>query len=156
MSVVMERPSVAHESAPGRYIDNVSSIEHFVDRLMTIHHGERLGYYEALADCGPLTYVDLAIHVGISQSAAREWLDAQVALLAERVRPEDLPFVVPREARSRYVGTGYVEDLARTLGGTYVAGAADVGIVASLDELAGPDFDPGAVDPRVRVERGSS
>jgi hypothetical protein len=76
--------------------------------------------------------------------------DAQVTLLAERVRAEDLPFVVPREARSRYVGTGYVEDLAHTLGGAYVAGAADVGIVASLDELAGPDFDPAAADPQVR------
>ena len=76
--------------------------------------------------------------------------DAQLTLLAERVRAEDLPFVVPLEARSRYVGTGYVRDLARVVGGTYTAAATDVGIVASLDELAGPEFDPGAVDPRVR------
>jgi hypothetical protein len=76
--------------------------------------------------------------------------DAQVSLLAERVRAEDLPFVVPQEARSRYVGTGYVRQLADVLGGRYVADAPDVGIVASLDELAGPDFDPAAVDPRVR------
>jgi hypothetical protein len=76
--------------------------------------------------------------------------DAQVSLLAERVRAEDLPFVVPREARSSYVGTGYVRDLAVTLGGSYVADAPDVGILASLDELAGPDFDPAAVDQRVR------
>jgi hypothetical protein len=76
--------------------------------------------------------------------------DAQVSLLAERVRAEDLPFVVAREARSRYVGTGYVRQLAEVLGGGYVADAPDVGIVASLDELAGPDFDPAAVDPRVR------
>src|SRR6478752_2291241 len=76
--------------------------------------------------------------------------DAQVSLLAERVAPEDLPFVVPREARSGYVGTGYVRDLADQLGGSYVADAPDAGIVASLDELAGPDFDPSAVDPRVR------
>src|SRR3954470_6197791 len=76
--------------------------------------------------------------------------DAQVSLLAERVRAEDLPFVVPREARSRYVGTGYVRDLADVLGGRYVAEAPDVGIVASLDELAGPDFNPATVDPRVR------
>src|SRR6478752_2873673 len=76
--------------------------------------------------------------------------DAQVSLLAERVRAEDLPFVVPREARSSYVGTGYVRDLAVTLGGSYVADAPDVGILASLDELAGPDFDPATVDPRVR------
>ena len=36
------------------------------------------------------------------------------------------------------------------MGGEYTADAADVGIVASLDELAGPEFDPGDVDPRVR------
>jgi hypothetical protein len=76
--------------------------------------------------------------------------DAQVSLLAEQVRAEDLPFVVPREARSRYVGTGYVRQLAEVLGGSYLADAPDVGIVASLDELAGPDFDPATVDTRVR------
>ena len=36
------------------------------------------------------------------------------------------------------------------LGGSYVADAPDAGIVASLDELAGPDFDPAAVHPDVR------
>ena len=76
--------------------------------------------------------------------------DAQVSLLAERVPPTDLPFVVPLAARSRYVGTGYVRELADVLGGTYVADAPDTGIVASLDALAGPEFDPREVDPRVR------
>jgi hypothetical protein len=76
--------------------------------------------------------------------------DSQLSLLAERVAPDDLPFVVPLESRTRFVGTGYVAALADVLGGTYVREAADVGIVASLDELAGPEFDPAAVDPRVR------
>jgi hypothetical protein len=76
--------------------------------------------------------------------------DAQVSLLADRVPARDLPFVVPLPACTRYVGTGYVEDLARVLDGDYVAAAPDVGIVASLDELAGPDFDPARVDPLVR------
>jgi hypothetical protein len=76
--------------------------------------------------------------------------DAQLSLLAERVPAEDLPFVVPLPARSRYVGTGYVRDLAAAVGGTYVADAPDTGIVASLDQLAGPGFNPGQVDPRVR------
>ena len=76
--------------------------------------------------------------------------DAQVSLLAERVAAEDLPFVVPLPARSRYVGTGYVRELAATLGGFYVADAPDTGILASLDDLSGPQFDPGGVDPRVR------
>ena len=71
-------------------------------------------------------------------------------MLAEQVAAEELPFVVPLAARTRYVGTGYVRELAEAMGGTYVEAASDVGIVASLDELAGPDFDPAVVDPQVR------
>ena len=76
--------------------------------------------------------------------------DSAVSLLADRVSPTDLPFVVPLGAQTRYVGTGYVRALADKLGGSYVAAAPDVGIVASLDEIAGPDFDPKGVDPQVR------
>jgi hypothetical protein len=76
--------------------------------------------------------------------------DAQVSLLAERVPAADLPFVVPRPARSAYVGTGYVESLAEELGGTYTADTPDTGIVGSLDALRGAGFDPGQVDPLVR------
>ena len=76
--------------------------------------------------------------------------DPQVSLLAERVKASDLPFVVPLVARTRYVGTGYVRDLAEVLGGDYTADAPGVGIVASLDELAGAHFDPAGVDPLVR------
>ena len=82
--------------------------------------------------------------------AALIFRDAQVSLLAERVPASELPFVVPLPARTRYVGTGYVRELAAALGGLYFADAPDTGIVASLDELAGPQFDPGQVDPRVR------
>ncbi|MFW6691399.1 hypothetical protein [Streptomyces sp. MAR4 CNX-425] len=76
--------------------------------------------------------------------------EAQVSLVAEEATAGDLPFVVPLEARSAYVGTSYVRDLAGVLGGAYTADAPDVGIVDSLDALAGPGFDPAAVDPRVR------
>jgi hypothetical protein len=76
--------------------------------------------------------------------------DPQVSLLADRVPAADLPFVVPLEARTRYVGTGYVGELAAALGGRHVPDAPDAGIVASLDDLAGPDFDPGAAHPLVR------
>ena len=83
-------------------------------------------------------------------TSAALFSEAQVALLAERARETDLPFVVPLGARSRYVGTDYMRDLAEVLGGTYVRDAQDVGIIASLEELAGPDLDPAAVDPLVR------
>ncbi|WP_433615238.1 hypothetical protein ACQP2P_10975 [Dactylosporangium sp. CA-139114] len=83
----------------------------------------------------------------VSQLLFRE---PQVELLAERATAEQLPFVVPLEARTRYVGTGYVRDLAAATGGTYEEATAGIGIVASLDALAGPEFDPAAVDPLVR------
>jgi hypothetical protein len=82
--------------------------------------------------------------------SAAMFRDAQVTLLAVRASVADLPFVVPLEARSRYVGVDYVRSLAEVLGGTYVRDAADAGIIASLDDLAGPDLDPAAVDHRVR------
>lgn len=83
-------------------------------------------------------------------ASAALFRDAQVSLLRERAAAEDLPFIVPLESRTRYVGTDYVRALAGVLHGEYVRDAADAGIVASLDELAGPDFDPATVDAGVR------
>jgi hypothetical protein len=98
----------------------------------------------------PASVVASTTMVAYRVASALAFRDVQVSLLAERVKAEDLPFVVPLEARSRYVGTGYVRELAEVLGGRYVSSAPDVGIVASVDELAGPEFDPAAIDPRVR------
>ncbi len=88
--------------------------------------------------------------VGFRVASAVLFRDPQVSLLAERVRAEDVPFVVPLASQTRYVGTGYVRSLAQLLGGTYTPDVADIGIVASLDALAGPSFDPAGVDPLVR------
>jgi hypothetical protein len=98
----------------------------------------------------PAALVAAATMAAYRVSSALVFRDAQVSLLAEQVRAEDLPFVVPRESRSRYVGTGYIRELAGVLGGRYTADAPDVGIVASVAELAGPDLDPAAIDPLVR------
>jgi hypothetical protein len=75
--------------------------------------------------------------------------DEQISLLAERVGPEQLPFVLPLAAHSRYVGVGYVGELAARLGRPYVRDTPDVGIVGSLEELEGPQFHPELVDPLV-------
>jgi hypothetical protein len=98
----------------------------------------------------PAAIVAAIVVLAFRTLSATLFRDPQVSLLAERAGAEDLPFVVPLEARSRYVGTGYVRDLAEVLGGDYHADAPDVGIVSSLDELAGPEFAPADVDPRVR------
>jgi hypothetical protein len=98
----------------------------------------------------PAAVVAATTMVAYRTLSALLFRDSAVSLLAERVSPTDLPFVVPLGAPTRYVGTGYVRALAEKLGGDYVAAAPDVGIVASLDEIAGPDFDPTGVDPQVR------
>jgi hypothetical protein len=88
--------------------------------------------------------------VGFRVASAVLFRDPQLSLLAERVRPEDVPFVVPLGSQTRYVGTGYVRSLAQVLGGRYTPDVEDIGIVASLDTLAGPSFDPAGIDPLVR------
>jgi hypothetical protein len=88
--------------------------------------------------------------VGYRTVSALVFRDPQVSLLAERVKPGDVPFVVPLASPTRYVGTDYVRSLAQVLGGTYTPDVEDIGIVAALDELAGPSFDPAGTDPLVR------
>jgi len=73
-----------------------------------------------------------------------------VAIMAEEVPASELRYVVPFEARSRYVGADYVEQLARVRGGTFHRNPPDVGILASLDSLQGPTFDAAHVHPLIR------
>ena len=73
-----------------------------------------------------------------------------VRVMAEEVPASELRYVVPFEARSRYVGGDYVEQLAKARGGTFRRNPPDVGILASLDSLEGPTFDPSQVHPLIR------
>jgi hypothetical protein len=73
-----------------------------------------------------------------------------VRVMAEEVPASELRYVVPFEARSRYVGADYVEQLAKLRGGTFRRNPPDVGILASLDSLDGPTFDAPRVHPLIR------
>src|SRR3954470_8538233 len=73
-----------------------------------------------------------------------------VRVMAEEVPASELRYVVPFEARSRYVGADYVEQLAKIRGGTFRRNPPDVGILASLAGLDGPGFDAGRVHPLIR------
>jgi hypothetical protein len=73
-----------------------------------------------------------------------------VRVMAEEVPASELRYVVPFEARTRYVGADYVEQLAKVRGGTFRRNPPDVGILASLDSLDGPAFDAGRVHPLIR------
>jgi hypothetical protein len=73
-----------------------------------------------------------------------------VRVIAEEVPASELRYVVPFEARSRYVGADYVEQLAKVRGGRFRRNPPDVGILASLDSLDGPTFDASRVHPLIR------
>jgi hypothetical protein len=73
-----------------------------------------------------------------------------VRVMAEEVPASELRYVVPFEARSRYVGADYVEQLAKVRGGTFRRNPPDVGILASLASLEGPGFDAARVHPLIR------
>jgi hypothetical protein len=71
-------------------------------------------------------------------------------VMAEEVPASELRYVVPFEARTRYVGADYVEQLAKVRGGTFRRNPPDVGILASLENLDGPSFDAARVHPLIR------
>src|SRR3954469_23811611 len=95
--------------------------------------------------------VAVAVAVVYRVVAAAAYRDRPlVRVMAEEVPASELRYVVPFEARSRYVGADYVEQLARLRGGTFRRNPPDVGILASLDSLDGPSFDADSVHPLIR------
>ncbi len=74
----------------------------------------------------------------------------QVSIMGEGVRPGELAYVVPFESRTRQVGSGYFEGLARDRGGTFLRNPDDAGIIGDFDSLAGPTFDPNDIHPLIR------
>ncbi|WP_344248889.1 class I SAM-dependent methyltransferase [Isoptericola hypogeus] len=47
--------------------------------MLAVHVGDRLGWYRALAEAGPLTSAGLAAATGTAERYAREWLEQQAA-----------------------------------------------------------------------------
>jgi hypothetical protein len=114
--------------------------------------GAVLGVLFAALDSPPApALVAAVVTVTYRAIAAVVWRGRPlVRVMAEEVPASELRYVVPFEARSRYVGADYVEQLAKVRGGTFRRNPPDVGILASLDSLQGPTFDPSRVHPLIR------
>jgi hypothetical protein len=70
-----------------------------------LYAGERMGWYQALADRGPLTSAELAQRTGTNERYAREWLEMQATfghlMLPTRTAPHQLSADTPFPPRSR-------------------------------------------------------
>src|SRR4029453_7430243 len=78
--------------------------------------GFAVGQVLARRHAAPAAVVATSPVLASRSLSALVFRDAQLSLLAERVRAADLPFVVPRPARSKYVGTASVRALPAELG----------------------------------------
>ena len=114
--------------------------------------GAALGVLIQALDAGvESALVAAAVAIVYRVAAAIAYRDRTlVRVMAEEVPAAELRYVVPFEARSRYVGADYVEQLAKIRGGTFRRNPPDVGILASLDGLNGPSFDADRVHPLIR------
>lgn len=84
--------------------------------------------------------------VGRFWFGGREMID----VIGEGIDPAQVPFVAPYTSDRRRVGADWAERTARDRGWGYSRNPSGIGIVASLDELHGPAFDPAAVAPGIR------
>ena len=89
--------------------------------LLSVHVGERLGLYRAVADKGPLTSSELAEAAGIHERYAREWLEQQAAsdiLAAEGEDEGSRRFRLPEghdEALLDVSSLNYIAPIARAV-----------------------------------------
>ena len=84
--------------------------------------------------------------VGWFWFAGRDMAD----VIGEGLDASQVPFVAAYTTTGRRVGSGWAQRTADERGWAYASNPGGVGIVASLDELRGPAFDPAAVSPAVR------
>lgn len=101
--------------------------DEFADRLFTsalgtievlsVHLGDRLGWYRALAEQGPATPAELVARAGGSERYAREWLEQQAAFGILEVAA-DGRFSLPKgaaEVLTDVTSLAYLAPLARML-----------------------------------------
>jgi hypothetical protein len=74
----------------------------------------------------------------------------QVRIMGERMVQDEALYVVPFSEMTGHVGVDYLERYAQDVGAQFDRRPADIGIIDSLDLLAGPSFDPGVVHSMVR------
>jgi 2-polyprenyl-3-methyl-5-hydroxy-6-metoxy-1,4-benzoquinol methylase len=102
--------------------------------MLTVYLGNRLGLYQALAEHGPATSVDLATRTGTSERYIREWLEQQAA--ADILQVDDA--AAAAKERCFRLPTEYAEVLLDETSLNYLAPLASMsyGLGAQLPAVA--------------------
>ena len=126
MSTSPSGPDAPAPDAPGPTVDQ------FAERLlasalgwievMSVHLGDRLGWYRSLADAGPSTPDELAARTATSPRYAREWLEQQAVcgILTLDAQGRYALAAGPAEVLTDQRSLAYLAPLARLLAGTGV------------------------------------
>lgn len=72
-----QTPQAATSETAESFADRIFAAGLGMIDILTTYLGDRLGYYRALAEAGPLTAPDLAARTGTNARYAREWLEQQ-------------------------------------------------------------------------------
>ena len=115
--------SKRREALLGRMMESVTA----AFNVFTVHIGNTLGLYQALAKDVPLTAGELAMRTGTKPRYVREWLEQQtVAGILEVENPND-----PAAARRFYLPAGHDEVLTGTESLNYLAPLATLAVGAT-------------------------
>lgn len=79
MSTTDIRPTTTSEQSAGEFAERLFGALLGAQEMQAAYLGDRLGWYRALADLGPLTSTELAERTGSTERYAREWLEHQAA-----------------------------------------------------------------------------
>jgi len=122
--------------------EQVAQRDAFVERLLqstsgvfdifTIYIGGRLGLYQALADSGPLTSVELAAQTSAHERYVREWLEQQTVVGILEVEDAN----AEPTARRFHLPTAYVEVLVERDSLNYLAPLAQL-VVGATSPVTG-------------------
>ncbi|MEU4832234.1 class I SAM-dependent methyltransferase [Streptosporangium sp. NPDC023615] len=110
------------EKTTGEFAERLFASALGTIEILSVHVGDRLGWYRALADHGPATPAELAARTGCAERYAREWLEQQACSAVLTVE-DDGRFALPPAAAEVLTDTtslSYLAPVARMLAGAAV------------------------------------
>jgi len=125
--VVPHMAQTAIEAETEQFVEGLLEAAEGAFLTATVYLGDQLGYYETLAETGPLTPGELAERTGTDERYAREWLEQQVVTGVLSVEDE----AAPADERRYSLPPAHAEALCARDSLNYVAGLPQV-VVGSL------------------------